>query len=282
MKPDTRFAALTGLPRSGSTLCCHLVNAAAQAVALVEPMNVDALDPSDRRRAVAQALDYFRAMYDSLLSHGTAETQHSGGKVTDNPYGGLRADGTRERRMEHGRIRFDKPLQDGFLLMIKHNSAYAALLPELDAAVSVFGLVRNPLAVLASWHSVPIPPSRGRVAAGERLDRRLEMRLDSEPDLIGRQLIAMDWFFERYRAHLPEARILRYEEIVASQGASLLWTLGLEAAPRPLRERNASRDYAAVDVDTLYRRLLASEGAYWSFYSREDVAATHERMLRER
>ena len=56
MERHSRYIALTGLPRSGSTLCCHLVNAAAQAVALFEPMQVHTLAADDRRHAVGQVL----------------------------------------------------------------------------------------------------------------------------------------------------------------------------------------------------------------------------------
>ena len=40
----------------------------------------------------------------------------------------------------------------------------------------------------------------------------------------------------------------------------------------PLQSRNRNPDYADTDVQRLAERLLASEGAYWHFYTREDVA----------
>ena len=103
------------------------------------------------------------------------------------------------------------------------------------------------------------------------------------PDLIGRQLVVMDWFFARYRDHLPPERILRYEQITATHGRCLLDALGLDAdAAMPLQERNANRLYANVDVDTLCRRLLACEGTWWQFYSRDEVEKVHERLARAR
>ncbi len=283
MERHSRYIALTGLPRSGSTLCCHLVNAAAQAVALFEPMQVHTLAADDRRHAVGQVLAYFDEMHASLLADGTAETRHRGGTVPDNPFGGLGDDGVRVRDIDHGRIRFDKTLSPDFLLMIKHNAAYAALLPELQDAVAVYGLVRNPMAMLASWNTISIPISQGRLPVAERIDGALREALDLAPDLIGRQLVVMDWFFARYRDHLPPERILRYEQITATHGRCLLDALGLDAdAAMPLQERNANRLYANVDVDTLCRRLLACEGTWWQFYSRDEVEKVHERLARAR
>ena len=283
MEQRSRYIALTGLPRSGSTLCCHLVNSATQAVALFEPMQVHTLAADDRPQAVGQVLAYFDQMYASLLEDGTAETRHRGGKVPDNPFGGLREDGTRVRDVEHGRIHFDKPLASGFLLMIKHNAAFAALLPELGNVIPVYGLVRNPMAMLASWNTVSIPISQGTLPAAERIDPQLQGALEQAPDLIARQLVIMDWFFARYRDFLPQERLLRYETITFTHGRCLLDGLGLEAgAGMPLQERNANQLYANVDVDNLCRRLLASDGAWWQFYSRDEVEATHERLARAR
>ena len=102
-----RYIALTGLPRSGSTLCCHLVNAAPRGIALFEPMPVMELDAVDRAHATAQVVAYFEQQHASLLADGTAETRHRGGKVPDNPFGGLQPDGSRIRDVDHGYIHFE-------------------------------------------------------------------------------------------------------------------------------------------------------------------------------
>ena len=55
----TRFVALTGLPRSGSTLCCHLVAATPDAVALV--FDDFALSHRERMRVPARCVSWMNS-----------------------------------------------------------------------------------------------------------------------------------------------------------------------------------------------------------------------------
>jgi len=282
----TRFVALTGLPRSGSTLCCHLVAASPDAVALVEPMDVMALDPHDHERAGDQVLAFFRESEASLRERGLAESVHAEGALPDNPYGAARSsDGLRERRVsEVAPIRFEKALSAEFLLLVKHNAAFAALLPTLRKRVEVFALMRNPLAVLCSWQTVPIPPQRGHAIAAEHFDGALRSRLAAEPDVLERQIVLLDWFFRRYEDHVPAGNRLRYETIVETKGEALRRPLGLvePADVTAMRERNANAAYLGVDVARLASRLLATEGAWTRAYSRSDILALAERLTAAR
>lgn len=278
----TRFIALTGLPRSGSTLCCHLVGASPDAVALVEPMDVMALDASSPARAALQVVRFFEDSAASLLAEQRAPSVHASGALPDNPYGvERRDDGLRARTVsEVGPVRFDKPLSPDFVLMVKHNAAFAALLPELSQHVEVFALMRNPLAVLCSWQTVPIPPQRGRAVAAEHLDAGLRRTLDAEPDVLERQLRLLDWFFSRYLACVPEARRLRYEDIVSTQGASLRDAMRLRAPEEsaPMDERNTNPAYRDVDVPTLVDRLSREPGAWHEVYAVGAIERLAERM----
>lgn len=279
----SRFVALTGLPRSGSTLCCHLVGASPDAIALVEPMDVTALDADDHRRAVEQVRAFFEDSAATLRSQRRAATVHAAGRLPDNPYGRrLAPDGLRERTVaEVEAVHFDKPLSPDFLLLVKHNAAFAALLPGLAEVVDVLGLVRNPLAVLCSWQTVPIPPQRGRAVAAEHFDPTLRRRLDAESEVLERQVLLLDWFFGRYVEHLPGGSILRYERVAADGGAGLRERLGL-AAPagaKALEERNANAAYAGVDVARLADRLLAARGAWSPLYADTEIAALATRLM---
>ena len=59
----------------------------------------------------------------------------------------------------------DRHLTPGFDLVVKHNALFTALLPDLLSAFPVYGIVRNPLAVLASWNAVNLPVKQGRIPA---------------------------------------------------------------------------------------------------------------------
>ena len=273
-----RNLALTGVPRSGTTLCCHLLGQARATVALFEPMEVAAL-PSERGPALDRIEDSYAQSRASLLADGTAWSQQVDGRVPDNPFSSRRdAHGQRRREAERGRIRLARPPAPGFTLLVKHNAAFTALLPELAGRLETCAIVRNPLAVLASWHSVDLPVSHGRLPAGEHFDAALRRRLDGEDDRVGRQLLILDWLFERYLRYLPRARVLAYENVVASGGAALAQALELELEPQPLQERNASRLYSARICEELALRLQADQGAWRSRYDDADVAALLARM----
>lgn len=263
---------LTGLPRSGTTLACKLLGDAPDTVALFEPMRVGLLPTESRDAAVKSVSAFFAASRQSLLEQGRAVSQQIAGAVPDNPMIDERdATGLRQRAATLGELRVDKPLSLHFTLVVKHNAAFTALLPELAQRFETFAVVRNPLAVLASWNSVDLPVSRGRVPAGERLDPVLAARVGGEPDLIRRQLVILNWFCQRFDLVLPPERILRYEEVVDTGGQALADACGVAVPVRPLSRRNASANYDPALCSTLARHLRADEGAWRRFYGVEDI-----------
>lgn len=266
-----RNVALTGVPRGGTTLACHLLHACIDTVALFEPMDVTALDVH-----VPRALDQIEAFYAetrrSLRTSGTAPSKHRDGIVPDNPFGERDAGGRRTLLVDHGQIALGRPVED-FTLVIKHNAAFCALLPELSARFNSFAIVRNPLAVLASWNTVDLPVGQGRLPAGERLDAALRRKLDEEPMRLERQLTVLRWFYRRFQMHLPPSRVLRYEDIVASGGEVLRHAAGLEGAARnDLSVRNSSALYRQVPTELLAHALLREVDAPWAgWYSHASI-----------
>lgn len=271
---------LTGLPRSGTTLACAILTRCANTVALSEAMNVSKLPADDRSSAIDMVQAFFDASRAELLTHGTATSKHRNGRIPDNPFvGGPGA--RRNTGMKRGKIVVEPRPQQGFTLAVKHNAAFAALLPELASRMQTIALVRHPLAVICSWHSIVqgLPVSDGHVPAAERLDSRLARLLASEPDRIERQLIVLDWFFDQFLASLSTDRILRYEDIVASQGEALRRCVGVKGQQdTPLIEKNANPDYAAVDIPMLAARLAARRGRWQALYPIDTIAPLMQRM----
>jgi hypothetical protein len=200
-------------------------------------------------------------------------TRHVGGEIPDNPFG-TRSEGgeTRQWLASKGRIKVGKELGREFFLVVKDPPMFTALLPILVQRFPTFALVRNPLAVLASWNSVDIPAKRGRVPKAEAYDPDLARRMTAIEDRLGRQLGLLDWWCERFELFLSEDHIIRYEDLVSSGGRALAGLVpaagGLD---EPLSERNANKIYAREDVAKIAEKLLASKGAYWRFYSRDSV-----------
>ena len=123
---------------------------------------------------------------------------------------------------------------------------------------------------------------QGRIPMGERFDPRLARALDDEPDTLRRQVRVLDWFFARFREHLPRDRVVRYEDLVANGGLSLFRRLGVIAHPEPLESRNANVLYAPANQEAVLAAVRAAEGAGSAWYSRRDCeqAATAIRAVR--
>lgn len=270
---NARNIALTGVPRAGTTLACRLLGQCRNTVALFEPMPVLAL-PRAHDLALAQVLDFYREVRTRIARERTAPSKVRGGAVPDNLYGEADSDGRRPLQAHPGQLHLPANLPDDFTLLIKHNAAFTALLPALATQLDTFAIVRNPLAVIASWQSVALPVQQGHVPAGEWLDPQLAARLDACTDVLERQLRVLDWFFRQFHAHLPRHRVLRYEDIVASQGTLLHARIGMDGtADTTLRAHNplARRDAAAIE--TVRGALRAFPGAWRHWYEPDEIDA---------
>ena len=276
-----RDIALTGIPRGGTTLACRLLGEGPDCVALFEPMPVLSL-PLSRALAVQDIALYFCDVRQRALEHGRVPSKHSDGVIPDNPFGAREErSGVRPQQTDLGEIAVGKPLSPEFRLVIKHNAAFTSLLPELAERFTVVGVLRNPLAVLASWRSLDLPVSRGRLPAGERWDPVLATALDAQPDLLRRQIMLLEWFFARLQSMVAPTRLVRYEDTVASHGEALLHAAGRTPAAGAgvaLRNRNVNAQYDAGEVTMLVEMLREHAHACWSSYSVAEVETLAARM----
>ena len=82
----------------------------------------------------------------------------------------------------------------------------------------------------------------------------------------------LQYTFERYEKFLPREHIIRYEDVCASGGRALEVIVPSAADLNvSLENKNANPLYDRERVLRVGERLLESEGAYWNFYTREDV-----------
>ena len=260
---------LCGVPRSGSSLCCRLAGGAPDTVALSEPIDPRAFESMrDRQDACARIREFATTARAGLLAEGRARSVQVNGRLNDDRVCEPKsAQGLRQPRGGPGEVRFDKSLSDDFILLMKHNALFAALLGPLADDFPVLGLVRNPVAVLASWQTVALPVRLGRIPMGERFDPSLARALDDEPDTLRRQVRALNWFFAHFCEDLPSKRVFRYEDLVASGGLSLFRRLGVAPRSEPLESRNANALYDAATIDLILAAVRASEGAWSAWYS---------------
>lgn len=267
---------LTGLPRSGTTLTCHLLNKLPNSVALHEPLVPLDLASYERSDLVEVILEYFSAQRNQILQTGTAVSKSFGGQVPDNPMAGFDPiTGKRIRVLDGRLVHIDKQLTSDFCLAIKQPAFFTAILRDLVSANSFncFAIIRNPLAVLLSWNSVEMPVSRGRVPAAEAFAPELKQQLDLIPDLYDRQVFLLNWFFQQYLKYLPRKQILCYEQLIASAGRALA-VIHPDAMQlsEPLESKNNNRLYNPLLKQQLLIKLLAqTEGAYNAFYSQDEL-----------
>ena len=274
---------LTGVPRSGTSLCCRLAGRLPNTVALSEPIQRYTYGGMETPEgASARISDFVEETRTRILTDGRAPSLHVGGRLDDNRIPSARtAAGLRRLESERGEIELGKPLSSCFTLLVKHNALFAALLPRLVESFSCLALVRNPLAVLASWQTVDLPVHRGRIPAGEELDAALRLALDREPDVLRRQLVVLDWFFARYDAHLPPENILRYEDLAETGGSVLFRRLGHpNAEPAELEDLNDNVIYAPSLVEGLLAAVHEARGAWSRFYRPEDCERVADRIRR--
>ncbi len=275
---------LTGLPRSGTTLACRLLNTLPNTVALHEPIAPGKFANVEDESAILEGVErFFRKMRRMILKEKVALSKNVDGKITDNAYkqarseGGLRRQSVR-KGTEKGKVVFNKELGENYLLVIKQPALFSTLLPALTVRFPCYAVVRNPLSVLASWNSVDHNVREGRSRGAELYDEGLKRDLASIADRVGRQLHLMSWWYNRFYGTLDEDHIIRYEEIVRSGGRALsVVTPAAQMLHEPLSSQNLNAAYDRKEMRELGSRLLDSEGAYWHFYSRESV----ERLIDE-
>ena len=280
LQPDTWL--LTGIPRSGSSLACRLAGELPDVVALSEPMARTESAGMTAAATACERIEHFVARTRRLIERDRrAPSLHVGGRLDDNVVANDAEGGLRRRQAEQGEIHIAKALSEKFTLLVKHNALFAALLPQLSESFACVALVRNPLAVLASWQTVDMPVNRGRIPAGEQFDAALRNMLDRTGDALARQRLVLNWFFAQYGDNLPDERILRYEDLVASGGGVLFRLLGhADVVPRPLSSRNDQASYGEAGVEGLLHALTKAGGAWTRFYSRADCEAAADRLLR--
>ena len=263
---------ITGLQRSGTTMICHLLNKLPDSVALHEPLNPNAFKGDDAGEIVQRLESFFAAQRERIVKTGTAQSKSSNGKVPTNPFGDNMIEGRRQDLIDGSQIVVTNVHSNRFNLFIKHPAFFTAVLPVIEQHFPCYACIRNPFSVLLSWRNTNIPVSNGRLPAAEIMDTVLSQRLDATPNVIDRQLILLDYCFRQY-AESKATRIIRYEDVIESQGRALVI---IDPQAGVLSENLSSRNGREInhsdEMKKLADRLLESDNACWQFYSKEDVA----------
>jgi sulfotransferase family protein len=270
-----RNVLIAGIPRSGTTLVCSLLNKLPDVVALHEPIDVWNFSKCRDSVELADAIKNFCAeARRTLREHGFAISKHVDGEIRDNAAADkIDSTGTRSRRTEHGKIEINKSLSENFTLAIKHPLAFTALVEPLSKHFECFAMVRNPLATLASWNSLDwLKVKKGHAPIAEQLDLNLARKLANESDTIERQIEILEWSYDRFHRFLGKAKVIKYEDLIATHARELSKVFpAATELDEDLVSKNLNKYYDRDLMTNLGQRLLRRDGPLWNFYSKNDV-----------
>ncbi len=264
---------LTGLPRSGTTLACNLLNRIPNSVALHEPMPPTLLLRLGPAGLLEEIQRFFSEQRLQILMHGTAKSKAKDGMVPTNPLSEADANGKRDFVLNGKEIRVPNVSSNDFDLYIKHPAFFTGALSILASQFICFAIIRNPLAILLSWRAAGMPITAGRWPLAEKFNPVLAKSLEAETDVLQRQLIILNFGFSQFLKFLP-GRTIKYEEIIALCGRALapMNVLALHLN-EPLESRNLLGIRSDPAARAVAERLLGHDSACWSFYQRADVEA---------
>ena len=117
---DMRNVLITGLPRSGTTLVCHLLNKIPNAVALHEPLELSTLNGKSPTEMIDIINDFFKTERERILKTGRATSKSTGGVVPSNPLADSYVEGKRLKLIDGKEISVDNVHSPSFDLFIKH------------------------------------------------------------------------------------------------------------------------------------------------------------------
>lgn len=278
--PDN--AIFMGPARSGTTLACNLLNKLPNVVALDEPFERRLLQEMAGPDAFLAAIaDKFTSQRAMIETRGEAHSTLSKGGQLSNHYATEPSSTTLRKRQ----VALDRMsgvnVTRRFKLIIKHTLPFTALFDELVQRYATFVIIRNPLAILASWNSIDAAYRDGRIQPYVRplASTDLLERLRALGDRFARQITLLQWHFEQYRPALRAAKVVRYENVVDTNGKALrLIVPSARNLYEDLESHNTNPLYDRDLIWELKEKLLATRGAIWDFYTPSDVERLFDEM----
>lgn len=266
-------AVLVSPARSGSTFVTRLLNQVDGVIALDEPFDRSDVDGKSKKDFVETVISAFGQQRDLISSTGEAmSTRSQTHKQIVGHYSKEAIDGIRPRQVTFGRITVDPGASD-YQLIFKHTIPFTGVLEALSERVPTWVLVRNPLAILASWNTIDAAYREGRIQPySAKLVDGLAEELDNIDDALDRQIHLLDWHFEKFIPLKKEGRIIHYEEIVETRGRALgVIEPAASKLDLDLKSRNDSELYRRLPLRRYADKLLKSDGALLEFYDREEI-----------
>ncbi len=212
-----RYGLITGIPRSGTTLAATILDCYNDVVCLSEPPDhANIFDLSDSADDYADRLQRWMAdRHSQICKNGEfLDRRNSHGQTITNYFSANR---TKQRvAIDTLTTVVRSGLSEQFFLCAKHNGLYAGVLPQLlrSGHFKVVSIVRHPVPVVASWQSLKLPISNGRLPAAERYWPAMQGLTGSERPLVEKQLLIFELLCRRFLEYGSDLLLLRYEDLV--------------------------------------------------------------------
>ena len=260
---------LTGVPRSGTTLCCKLLNNAENVIALHEPIDPVKINSIEKTQATTEVVGEIRRIKHALLTGAAFEHGDKNNLVLDNPINTTTSTQLRELKAKRGLITLP-PQHANTQLFIKQNAMFAALASQLKHEFTLTAIIRNPMNVFASWFTVNLPVNQGRIPGGEKFDTSFAKQLAMQPNVLDKQIAIYHWFVQQFiKARL---NVVKYEDIINTNGNALYTACELNAVPVQPLSTKLSKPQKQTDIAFL--RLAANKLDYdliGKYYRRIDI-----------
>lgn len=260
---------ITGIPRSGTTLVCSLLEKLPDFVALVEPMDVSALIAESTLDGRIAYIDEFFSEVRRVASRENQLPRRLSTSDTDT-FAAQAAGSYRIPIIQNAHWEpVEKKLSDNFRLAVKHPNIFSAMLPGLAKRYNCFATIRDPISVILSWSNLDHPLREGHAPVAEKVDKNLAKELQNISGSVDRQVHLLNWYYDGFVRALEPFRIIRYEDVVRT-GGNCLSVIAEKATflHEGLENRNVSRDRGSAIQNEIRTKLLEYGGhSALNFYS---------------
>lgn len=257
---------LTGIPRSGTTMCCVLFNTAKNVVALNEPIGPDQFQDSETSiKNIEKNFNNFRTQ---LIDSGYAPSRNINGIISDNIYSN---DEKRQMIAKRSDVFFGKQIKNDFQLIIKHNAEFTQIIEYLKLKYPVYAIIRNPVNIIKSWLTVQIAAAKGNISKSERLSPNLHNQLIKQGNLFSRQLFILSWYYEQYyKFKIPT---ITYEDTIKSKGKALESIVNAPIQENRIISKSKQYNNFHNNSDLLiwFEYLQNNSGTWNHYYSNAEV-----------
>lgn len=263
---------ITGIPRSGTSLVCRLLDDQDESVVVNEPR--EPMAAVRVRRYDAFILEFHAHLRSEILAGRPILNKLTDGRVSSNTHGADR------RQPYHPAVH-----SPGFLLGTKDTLQYLTRLDELRGKLQgmhVLVCIRDPRAAIASWKAsfahlahadVTGLLSRGALGSGRSVDRRAIAALQATADVQVRRSLLWCHLASVIRRNRDWVSIIRYEDLLTDARSVLEGLVTMLDSSRSVEsvvlEASIRQTGVAAGMDPVEARLVwdicAEEASHFGY-----------------